>query len=116
LHAPEQLETITLGRGAAQTMGSPMFGCGRSQCFLVWITSHLLNTTGYPMGSGDRTNDLQTHLHELAEGLQAASYFVEILQSGGQQPLDAKLLDKTAAQLRRAQESFRHLRARLGET
>jgi hypothetical protein len=68
------------------------------------------------MGSGERTNELRVHLHGLAEGLQAASYFIEILQTGGQQPIDAKLLEKTAGQLSRAQESFRHLRAHLGET
>jgi hypothetical protein len=68
------------------------------------------------MGSDPKADDLQAHLHGLAEGLQAASYFIEILQNGGQQPIDTKLLEKTAGQLGRAQESFRHLRAHLGET
>jgi hypothetical protein len=68
------------------------------------------------MGANDRADDLKLHLHELAEGLQAASYFVEILQTGGKQAVDIGLVEKTAAQLRRAQESFRHLRTHLGET
>jgi hypothetical protein len=64
------------------------------------------------MASDIGTKELQAHLHELAEGLQAAIYFMEILQSGGQD-VDAALMDKTAAQLRRAQESFRHVRDEL---
>lgn len=66
------------------------------------------------MGSGDETTQLQTSLHELAEGLQAAIYFMEILQSGGQ-TIDPKLVEKTAAQLRRAQDSFGQVRKYLAE-
>jgi hypothetical protein len=67
------------------------------------------------MGSDDRTRELQSHLHELAEGLQAAIYFMEILRSGGH-GADATLMDKTAAQLRRAQESFAHVRNHLEDS
>lgn len=66
------------------------------------------------MGSDDETAKLQAHLHELAEGLQAAIYFMEILQSGGQK-IDRVLVEKTATQLRRAQDSFGHVRTYLAE-
>ena len=67
------------------------------------------------MGSDDGAAALQAHLHELAEGLQAAIYFMEILRSGGRE-IDPVLVDKTVAQLRRAQESFLHLRNHLADS
>jgi len=61
------------------------------------------------MGSDEGVSRLHAHLHELAEGLQAAINFIEVLRAGGQQ-VDAGLVEKTAAQLRRAQQSFGHVR------
>jgi hypothetical protein len=67
------------------------------------------------LDSDERAKQLQLHLHELAEGLQAARYFLEILQNPAAQRIDATLIEKTTAQLHRAEEGFRHLRDRLGK-
>ena len=64
-----------------------------------------MDSRGYP-------SHLEAHLHELAEGLQAASYSLKILQSAGDRAVDVALVEKTDVQLRRAQDSFR---ARLGD-
>lgn len=68
------------------------------------------------MGSDNGATQLPAHLHELAESLQAPIYFMEILQEGGGRNVDACLVAKTAAQLRRSQASFGHGRKHLEDS
>jgi len=65
-----------------------------------------------------RAEPIELHLHELAEGLQAARNYLEALrhqvsQAGGTRMVEADVLEKIAQQFDRAQKGFRRLRDQL---
>jgi hypothetical protein len=53
---------------------------------------------------------LRAHLHELAEGLQAAAMLAEVLRREAGKNTDPALVEKVVQQLARAQLSYRQLR------